>query len=162
MKSLPASGKLSETPLPALLLELSSTRFTGSLSLSRERTTKRVLFRDGAPILGESKLASETLGVTLLDSGKLTREDYSKVVGYVQLKSCKEGKALLELKLLEPKGLFLALKEQPRRRMEPGPEASAPGGRPGLPARSPGARARGHRIPLEPRAGARFPKQASR
>ncbi|HKE11839.1 MAG TPA: DnaJ domain-containing protein [Myxococcota bacterium] len=117
MKSLPASGKLSETPLPALLLELSSTRFTGSLSLSRERTTKRVLWRDGAPILGESNLASETLGVTLLDSGKLTREDYAKVVGYVQLKSCKEGKALLDLKLLEPKGLFLALKEQLRRRI---------------------------------------------
>ena len=117
MKSLPASGKLSETPLPALLLELSSARFTGSLSLSRERTTKRLLWRDGAPILGESNLASETLGVTLLDSGKLTREDYSKVVGYVQLKSCKEGKALLDLKLLEPKGLFLALKEQLRRRI---------------------------------------------
>src|SRR5215472_4565236 len=117
MKSLPASGKLSETPLPALLLELSSTRFTGSLSLSRERTTKRVLWRDGAPILGESNLASETLGVTLLDSGKLTREDYAKVVGYVQLKSCKEGKALLDLKLLEPKGLFVALKEQLRRRI---------------------------------------------
>jgi Flp pilus assembly protein TadD len=117
MKSLPASGKLSETPLPALLLELSKTRFTGALSLARERTTKRVLWRDGAPILAESNLASETLGVTLLDSGKLTREDYSKVVGYVQLKSCKEGKALLDLKLLEPKGLFLALKEQLRRRI---------------------------------------------
>ena len=117
MKSLPASGKLSETPLPVLLLELSRTRFTGALSLSRDRTTKRVLWRDGAPILAESNLASETLGVTLLDSGKLSREDYSKVVGYVQLKSCKEGKALLDLKLLEPKELFLALKEQLRRRI---------------------------------------------
>jgi tetratricopeptide (TPR) repeat protein len=117
MKSLPASGKLSETPLPVLLLELSRTRFTGALSLSRDRTTKRVLWRDGAPILAESNLASETLGVTLLDSGKLSREDYSKVVGYVQLKNCKEGKALLDLKLLEPKELFLALKEQLRRRI---------------------------------------------
>jgi Flp pilus assembly protein TadD len=117
MKSLPASGKLSETPLPVLLLELARTHFTGALSLSRDRTTKRVLWRDGAPILGESNLASETLGVTLLDSGKLSREDYSKVVGYVQLKNCKEGKALLELKLLEPKELFLALKEQLRRRI---------------------------------------------
>ncbi|HME73446.1 MAG TPA: DnaJ domain-containing protein [Myxococcota bacterium] len=117
MKSLPASGKLSETPLPVLLLELSSAHFTGALSLSRNRTTKRVLWRDGAPILAESNLASETLGVTLLDSGKLSREDYSKVVGYVQLKNCKEGKALLDLKLLEPKGLFLALKEQLRRRI---------------------------------------------
>jgi Flp pilus assembly protein TadD len=117
MKSLPASGKLSETPLPVLLLELSRSHFTGALSLSRDRTTKRVLFRDGAPILAESNLASETLGVTLLDSGKLSREDYSKVVGYVQLKNCKEGKALLDLKLLDPKGLFLALKDQLRRRI---------------------------------------------
>ena len=117
MKSLPNSGKLSETPLPALLLELSRARFTGALSLTRDRTTKRVLWREGAPILAESNLASETLGVTLLDSGKLSREDYSKVVGYVQLKNCKEGKALLDLKLLEPKELFLALKEQLRRRI---------------------------------------------
>ncbi len=117
MKSLPASGKLSQTPLPVLLLQLSEAHFTGALSLSRDRTTKRVLWRDGAPILAESNLASETLGVTLLDSGKLSREDYSKVVGYVQLKNCKEGKALLDLKLLDPKGLFLALKEQLRRRI---------------------------------------------
>jgi tetratricopeptide (TPR) repeat protein len=117
MKSLPDSGKLSETPLPVLLLELCRAHFTGALCLTRDRTTKRVLWRDGAPILAESNLASETLGVTLLDSGKLSREDYSKVVGYVQLKNCKEGKALLDLKLLEPKELFLALKEQLRRRI---------------------------------------------
>jgi len=117
MKSLAESGKLSETPLPALILELAKAHFTGALALARERTTKRVLWRDGAPILAESNLASETLGVTLLDSGKLSREDYAKVVGYVQLKNCKEGKALLDLKLLEPKELFLALKEQLRRRI---------------------------------------------
>jgi curved DNA-binding protein CbpA len=117
MKSLPDSGNLSETPVPVLLLKLSSAHFTGALSLTRNRTTKRVLWRDGAPILAESNLASETLGVTLLDAGKLSREDYSKVVGYVQLKNCKEGKALLDLKLLEPKELFLALKEQLRRRI---------------------------------------------
>jgi len=117
MKSLPDSGNLSEIPVPVLLLKLSGAHFTGALALSRSRTTKRVLWRDGAPILAESNLASETLGVTLLDAGKLSREDYSKVVGYVQLKNCKEGKALLDLKLLEPKALFLALKEQLRRRI---------------------------------------------
>ncbi len=117
MTALPQSGRLEETPLASLLIELHDARYSGALSLARERVTKRILFRDGTPILAESNLASETLGVQLLDAGKLTREDYSKVVGYVQLKSCKEGKALLDLKLLDPKGLFVALKDQLRRRI---------------------------------------------
>jgi tetratricopeptide (TPR) repeat protein len=117
MTALPQSGRLEETPLASLLIDLYDARFSGALSVARERVSKRILFRDGTPILAESNLASETLGVQLLDAGKLTREDYSKIVGYVQLKGCKEGKALLDLKLLDPKGLFVALKDQLRKRI---------------------------------------------
>lgn len=117
MSPLPERGRLEETPLPRLVLELNAARFTGAVVLQRERVTKRVLLHEGSPIAAESNLASESLGVQLLDSGGLSREDYSRVVGYVQLKKCKEGKALLDLKLLGPKDLFLALKDQLRRRI---------------------------------------------
>jgi tetratricopeptide (TPR) repeat protein len=114
---MPARGTLAAHPLPRLLLELSEACFQGALVLERERTRKRFVLRDGAPILAESNLASESLGVLLLDQGRITREDHVRVSEQVRKQGCKEGKALLALGLLEPKDLFVALKEQLRRRM---------------------------------------------
>ncbi len=111
------SGRLQDHSLPRLLLALYAERFTGGLSLERARVAKRILFHEGVPILAESNLSSETLGVQLLDTGKLSRKSYAKVVGYVQLKKCKEGQALLDLELLGAKDLFHELKEQVRRRL---------------------------------------------
>ncbi|UCE87364.1 MAG: DnaJ domain-containing protein [Deltaproteobacteria bacterium] len=117
MASLPARGQLDEVPVPRLLFDLYKAHFTGTLELSRERVNKRIQFLDGVPTFVESNLASESLGIQLMDDGTISREDYSRVVGYVALKKCKEGKALLDLKLLQPKDLFSALKEQVRRRV---------------------------------------------
>lgn len=113
----PASGPLDTLPLPRLLLDLHRERHDGALVLEREGVRKRVVLHEGAPVVAESNLASETLGALLLDQGKLSRADYTRVGQLVQEKGCKEGVALLELKLLDPKGLFLALKDQLRRRL---------------------------------------------
>lgn len=115
--SLPGHGSLAEWPLARLLLALERHRFTGSLALSRGHVSKRVLFAEGAPIVAESNLASESLGVMLLDQGRLSRADHARLSQRVQEKGCKEGAGLLELRLLDPKELFLALKEQLRRRL---------------------------------------------
>jgi tetratricopeptide (TPR) repeat protein len=117
MAGLPEQGRLDDVPLPRLLLELHRQGFGGTLMLSRDRVGKRFLFHEGVPVFAESTLPSESLGVQLMDAGSISRDDYSKVVGYVQRHHCKEGKALLELGLLDAKGLFLALKEQVRLRV---------------------------------------------
>ena len=117
MAAIPSSGILHETPLPKLLLELYRARFNGTLRLTRERLEKSFLFREGLPIFAESNLASETLGVQLMDAGRISRADHVEVSSYVQRKRCKEGVALLELGLLDPKSLFSALKEQVRMRV---------------------------------------------
>lgn len=117
MAILPRSGELDVHPLPRLLLELRRTRFCGALCLSRERTEKRILFQDGSPIFAESNLASESLGVQLVDEGRITRQDLAAVTQRIDERQVKEGVALLELKLLSPKELFLALKDQIRRRL---------------------------------------------
>jgi len=113
----PETGTLDLLPLPRLLLDLHLEHYAGALVLEREGVRKRVVLHDGAPLLAESNLASETLGVLLLDQGKLSRADYTRVGQLVQEKGCKEGMALLELKLVDPKGLFVALKDQLRRRL---------------------------------------------
>jgi tetratricopeptide (TPR) repeat protein len=117
MVAIPERGELRETPLPRLLLDLYRARFDGTLALRRERAEKRFLFQEGIPIFAESNLASETLGVQLMDAGRLTRGDHTRVCRYIESKRCREGTALLELGLLEPKALFVALKEQVRQRL---------------------------------------------
>ena len=117
MPDLPEHGRLAETPLPRVLLDLYRERFDGALTLSRDRVGKRILLQEGVPVFAESNLASESLGVQLMDAGKISRSDYNRVAAYVEEKRCKEGKALLDLELIEPKGLFDALKEQVRIRI---------------------------------------------
>ncbi len=117
MEPIPEHGRLDEMPLPRLLIGLQSQAFGGAVTLSRERVGKRFLFRDGLPIFAESNLASESLGVQLMDAGRIQRADYNRLVAYVEREKCKEGKALLDLDLLDAKGLFLALKDQVRIRL---------------------------------------------
>jgi tetratricopeptide (TPR) repeat protein len=117
MDPLPESGQLEESPLPHLLLHLRHTRFSGTLKLSRERLEKSFQLHQGIPVSAESNRASESLGLQLVDAGALSRSDYAKVVSYVRRKGCKEGTALLALELVDPKQLFLALKEQVRVRL---------------------------------------------
>ena len=117
MVAIARNGSLEETPLPHLLLDLYRGRFDGTLRLTRERLEKSFLFQEGIPVFAESNLASETLGVQLMDAGRITREDYDRVSTRVREAGCKEGVALLELGVLEPKALFVALKEQVRGRL---------------------------------------------
>jgi tetratricopeptide (TPR) repeat protein len=117
MVAIPEKGSLGETPLPRLLLDLHRARFDGAVRLSREHMEKTLLFQRGIPIFAESNRASETLGVQLLDCGRITRDDHTRISTYVQEHKCKEGKALLDLGMLDPKALFVALKEQVRARV---------------------------------------------
>jgi tetratricopeptide (TPR) repeat protein len=117
MVAIPERGDLQETPLPRLLLDLYRARFDGSLTLTRDRAEKLFLFQEGVPIYAESNLASETLGVQLMDTGRITRDQHNQVSRHMQEKQCREGTALLELGLLDPKSLFVALKEQVRQRL---------------------------------------------
>lgn len=117
MVAIPQSGNLGETPLPRLLLDLHRARFAGTLSLARDRAVKNFAFQEGVPIFAESNLASETLGVQLLDRGEITREDHEAISAHMRQKQCREGTAMLELGMLEPKALFSALKDQVRRRV---------------------------------------------
>ncbi len=117
MESIPEHGRLDEIPLPRLLLGLEHERFGGAVMLSRERVGKRFLFREGLPIFAESNLASESLGIQLMDAGRITRPDYNRLIAHVEREQCKEGKALLELGLLDARGLFAALKDQVRIRL---------------------------------------------
>ena len=113
----PDRGSLEELPLPVLLLRLYRRRTSGILSVSREGGEKRIVLREGVPVMAESNLPSESLGVMLMDAGRITRDDYARVVEAVRTRHCKEGAALLGLELVAPRELYEALKQQVRRRL---------------------------------------------
>ena len=117
MVAVPEHGRLEETPFPRLLLDLYRARFSGTLTLTRDRVGKRFLVHEGVPVFAESNLASESLGVQLMDAGRLSRADYNRVGAYVEREHCKEGRALLDLELIDARGLFVALKDQVRIRL---------------------------------------------
>jgi len=117
MSSLPERGQIAELPLPRLLLGLWNERFEGALTLQREHRRKRALLREGVPMFVESNLASESLGVQLMDVGAISREDHARVSEHVKREGVREGAALLALGLLDPRQLFHALRDQVRRRM---------------------------------------------
>jgi hypothetical protein len=117
MVAIAQSGELLSTPLPNLLLDLYRARFDGRLLLIQERAEKTIRFQKGEPMVADSNLASESLGVRLMDAGRITRDDHNQVSAHMRAKSCKEGVALLDLGLIEPKELFAALKDQVRSRI---------------------------------------------
>ena len=117
MVAISQQGALQEAGLAELLLDLERAGFGGTLQLARGRLRKTLLFRDGAPVYAESNLASESLGVQLLDAGVLDRVQHLEVSKHMQERGCKEGAALLDLGLLDAQGLFTALKGQVRTRI---------------------------------------------
>ncbi len=117
VETVPDRGSLEELPLPLLLLRLYRRRYSGMLKVANEGVEKRVFLREGVPVMAESNRPSESLGVQLMDAGRITRDDYARVVETVRKRRCKEGAALLGLQLVSPRELYEALKHQLRRRL---------------------------------------------
>lgn len=116
MISIPFEGSVAETPVPRLLMDLYRDHYSGGLCLEWQRTRKKILFHEGAPVAAESDLASETLCAQLVSTGTLSPPDASRVEQTMAQKSCEASSALLQLGLLKPRDLFDALKELVRRR----------------------------------------------
>jgi curved DNA-binding protein CbpA len=117
MVAIPENGLLDEISLPRLLIDLYQAQFGGRLELRRQRVEKAFLFDAGVAISSDSNVPSDSLGMQLMDAGTISRKDYARVTALIQSDQCKEGTALLKLGLIEPRELFLALKEQVRIRI---------------------------------------------
>ena len=112
---IPDRGRLSETPLPRLLLDLQRARLSGSITLRQGRIAKRVQLREGAPVLVESSRADESLISLLLEQGKIQTGQRERALALMRSRRCKELAALLALKALAPRDLLLALRDQAKR-----------------------------------------------
>jgi tetratricopeptide (TPR) repeat protein len=113
----PDSGRLADRPLPTLLLDLHRERFDGQLVVTSGRHERRFELDRGAPVFVESNIPSESLCAQLVARGAIDSETERRVRETVQRKRCREGVALLSLRVLPPRDLIFALKDQIRRRL---------------------------------------------
>ena len=116
MTSLPTHGSIEDIPVPKLLLDLYRDHYSGGVSLEFQRTVKKLLFHEGAPVAADSVLAGESLCVLLSGQAKLSDSDVARVKQTISRERCEESAALLSLGLIAPRELIVALKELVRRR----------------------------------------------
>ena len=102
---------------PFLLGALAEACFEGSLRLQEGKVQRSVIFFEGMPVNVISGLQEETLGRILMEEGKLTSEDYSRLLDEMveTQKSC--GELLVSMGFFEPGEVLSVLELQVSRKL---------------------------------------------
>jgi hypothetical protein len=77
--ALPTSGQIDPTSFPYLLVDLHRQGATGSLKVESPSHQKALYFRSGRVLFGSSNDPQDQLGAILIESGKLTHEQFEDV-----------------------------------------------------------------------------------
>jgi len=103
---------LAQTPLPEILFTIHRLKAPGMLECRRGDETKKIFFDNGQVIFASSSNIADSLGDKLLRDGKITREQYDESVRRLKTTGKRQGTILAEMKILEPKDLFISVREQ--------------------------------------------------
>jgi tetratricopeptide (TPR) repeat protein len=117
MAAIPDNGRLEEISLPRLLADLYRAQFDGRVELGRQRVEHTFLLASGAAVGCESPANKNGLCDQLVAAGTIGQADRDRAISLIESKGCKEASALLELGLLDPRGLVLALRDRVRIRL---------------------------------------------
>ncbi len=115
-RAAPDAGLLRQVSFGALLARCLHTRFSGVLTLWRQRVKKTVYLEGGCPVAIRSNLRHECLGSLLVREGLLSWEQCGETVGAAQAEGRRHGEVLLARGLLTQAqlGAFLALQMRER------------------------------------------------
>jgi len=103
---------LAQTPLPEILVTVHRYRAPGMIECRNSDVVKRIYLDRGEIIFATSNRLADSLGDKLLREGKITREQYDASIQLLRKTGKRHGVTLLEMKLLEPKDLFVSLRDQ--------------------------------------------------
>jgi hypothetical protein len=104
-------GDLSAITLPDLFAFVSMIRGTGKLILRQIHLEKTVYWNDGEIVFASSNSPDETLGRFLLQTGKITQEQYEESKRRLE-PGMRHGKLLIQMGYLSPKDLWWGVKAQ--------------------------------------------------
>jgi two-component system, OmpR family, response regulator len=103
---------LAQTPLPEVLATVHHYRVLGMIECSREKETKRLYIDAGSIIFATSNNVADSLGNRLLQQKRITRQQYDESVKRLGEGEKRQGSILVEMRAIDPKDLFIAVREQ--------------------------------------------------
>jgi Flp pilus assembly protein TadD len=111
------AGRLEDTPVPRLLLQLAAAGYTGTLSVVRGKDKARVAWLRGMPVACDVEPPGPGLIELLAERGTIAAKDADRARAARAAKSIPEEAALLGLSLVAPKDLVMARREVVARRL---------------------------------------------
>jgi hypothetical protein len=112
MKPVPHRNFLRNYSMPKILISLNRERVTGTLSVTAQGMTKRIVIDKGNAIFASSTYEDDRLGEMLLKAGRIEVDQYNEAVGEMKRTGKRMGTILVDLGYLTPKGLFWGVKFQ--------------------------------------------------
>ena len=109
-KAVPEEGALEGIGVPLILAHAWRDRRSGCLQLSQGKNERRVQIRDGAPVAIDTNRGEDTLAAFLADTRQIDDEGRIEVERMAAEKACPQASAVLALKLLDARALYLALR----------------------------------------------------
>ncbi|HVT43649.1 MAG TPA: DUF4388 domain-containing protein [Thermoanaerobaculia bacterium] len=104
---------LAQTPLPEVLATIHRYRVPGVIDCSGSGHIKSIFIDGGNIIFAASTDVRDSLGDRLLAAGRISREQYAESVKWLTTGGGRrQGSILVEMRALEPKDLFLAVRDQ--------------------------------------------------
>ena len=90
---------------------------SGVLHLAQGKQERQLEIRDGSPISIESGTGDDAFAAFLDETGLISASDRARVEQTATERECPQASAVLALKLLDPKALYLALRNETRQRI---------------------------------------------
>jgi hypothetical protein len=103
---------LGQTALPEILISVYRHGIPGVLNFTRERVLRKVYVRGGLVVHATSNDLNDSLGGFLLQSGRLTMEQFRSTMETRASSSSRYGAVLVERRLMPPNAVQRAIREQ--------------------------------------------------
>lgn len=108
-------GDLSQTPLPEVLFTVWRYRVPGAIDCQRGDLCKTLFVDDGRIVFSTSTDLDDSLGARLLRAGRISHGQYEEsVLRLADGGGRRQGRILVEMKAIEPKDLFVEVRDQVR------------------------------------------------
>ena len=111
------TGILEERPLPVVLQQLYSLRFTGELALNTRAGLIQVYLRDGYPVYVNLSESSDLLGRIMVEMRVLTEASMRRALATPPEPGQRYGDVLMQMSLCDENQLKQALRAQVRRKL---------------------------------------------
>lgn len=105
---------LAQTPLPEILVTIHRYRAPGIVECRRGAEVKSIYLEGGEIIYASSNQIRDSLGDKLLRDGRITQAQYDESVRLLATTGKRQGTILTEMRVLDPRDLFVMLHEHIR------------------------------------------------